>query len=172
MHLQRMCSKRTIVLIALCIGCVAFVLCYASKLIKASHQQDYGNNLVFSHAVSEIDEKFCNIPRFFEKQEVRANEANYLFYSTIPISGLTVHGVYCFEQLESQPSNEKYWMLRGYFPINAAHFINQTHSPAPPAFLVDGNSVKIKIDGIDLYTINSFAAACKAPLLQIGTNAP
>ena len=167
-----MCSKRTIVIIALCIGFVAFVLCCVSKFTKGSHQNDYGNNLVFSHSVSEIDEKFRKIPGFFEKQEVKANDANFLFYSTIPIRGLAIHGVYCFEELESQPSKEKYWMLRGYFPINAAHFINQTHSPAPPTFSADGNSIKIKIDGIDLYTVNSFAAECKVPLPLIGTNAP
>ncbi|MEI9959700.1 MAG: sugar phosphate nucleotidyltransferase [Limisphaerales bacterium] len=148
-------SKQIIAATVICIGGITLIICIFLIKKNVHRQDDIANNLPFFNSIEELDEKFHDNPRFFEKQEVKANDASYLFYTIIPFRGLTINGVYCFEQFENWPSKEK-WVYRGYFPINASSFIEQTHRPTPPTFMTDGDSIKISIAGIHLYTIKSY----------------
>ena len=153
-------SNKIVLFIAL-IGLIALSICIYSNFYKTGREHDFGNYfprfLILCNSTSEIENQLHEAPGYFEKQEVKTTNAQFLLYRTIPIRGFLINGIYCYEQVESQPSKEKYWTLRGYFTINAGPRVNQTHQAAVIDYIPDGDSVKIRMDGVDLYSIKSLS---------------
>lgn len=165
-----MCSKLIafLLIVAICIG----VLILESAMRKDRNMKEIPPcipaQLVVVPSVSDLENRLHYSSEKYSKSDISAGSAHFIFYASQPYSGFLIDGVYCYEEVENRSLKSHYWILRGYFPVNASIFQEYAkHHPKTEQhfhgleYFTNGSSVGVRQFGVELFSIKSVAEASK-----------